>query len=238
MGTYASNAEIQFDTGRSVVELLDEDLTETEQENVIRIARERAFEKINARLVGRTAIPAFHIPSLKQVEIDYVLSDLVVSAYTMETVNQSEWAEKYLNRAEEVLNNLHFEASAETPVPYRGNTGNGRLTIIDVFSEHCRTEVWTFRAISATEFSVIGSIQGSFPNLTVDVNYPEKDWNQGLIKDYGLTLSNYPTVGNTPFTCKITSGSVDFVDGDVFTVKTYSSAKQKQGVSSGKLMRA
>ena len=238
MGTYASNADIQFDTGRPITALLDEDLSATEQENVIRVARERAYEKINAQLVGRTALPAFHIPSLKQVEIDYVISDLVVSAYTLETVNQSDWAEKYLNRAEEVLNNLHFEASAETPVAYRGNTGNGRLTIVDVFSEHCRTEVWTFRAINATEFTVIGSVQGTFPNLTVDVDYPEKDWSQGVSQDYGLTFSNYPTVGRTPFTCKITAGSTDFVDGDVFTVKMYSSASQKMGISSGKLVRA
>lgn len=238
MATYASNAEIQFDTGRPITQLLDEDLDATEQINVIRTARQRAFEKINAKLNGKTALPAYHIPSLKQVEIDYVISDLITSAYTLETVNQSEWAEKYLNRAEEILTVMQFPASAEAPAPYRGNTGNGRLTIIDVFSEFCRTELWTFRAISSTEFKLVGSVTGQFPNLTVGEDYPEKDWSSGTISDYGLTLSNYPTVGNTPFTCKIVAGSTDFVDGDVFTVKTFGSEAAMKGISTGKLVRA
>ena len=238
MSTYASNAEIKFDTGRSVLMLLDEDLTTTEQQNVIRVARERAYNRINAMIRGKTAIPAFHVPVLKQVEIDFVISDLVVGAYTMQTLNQSDWAEKYSSRAEEALATLIFEASAEKPVVYRGNTGDGRLKIIDVFSEIAKTEIWNFTAISTTEFSVTGSVSGSFPTLTVDTEYPEKDWASGTSMDYGLTLNSYPAVGNTPYSCKITQGNTDFVKGDNFTVKIYASETSRQGISTGKLIRA
>lgn len=238
MATYASNSEIVLDTGRPITALLDEDLTSSEQQSVIRNSRERAFNKINAMLQGKTAVPAFHIDALKQVEIDYVISDLIVSAYTLETVNQSEWAERYATRASEVMTSLNFEASAETPLAYRGNTGNGRLAIIDVFSEHAKSEVWTFRALNATEFSVVGSVSGTFPNLTVDNDYPEKDWTSGTVMDYGIRISNYPIVGNTPFTCKITQGSTEFVEGDVFTFKMFGSSARKGGISTGKLIRA
>lgn len=238
MATYASNSEIVLDTGRPITALLDEDLAASEQQSVIRTSRERAFNKINAKLQGKTAVPAFHVPALKQVEIDYVISDLIVSAYTLETVNQSEWAEKYATRANEVMETLHFEASAETPVAYRGNVGNGRLAVIDVFSEHARTEVWTFRALSATEFTVTGSVSGTFPNLDVDGDYPDKTWTSGTMLDYGIRINSYPTVGNTPFTCKITAGSTPFEEGDVFTFKMYASESRKSGISTGKLVRA
>jgi len=238
MATYASSSEIKFDTGRPITALLDEDLSSTEQSNVIRVARQRAFEKINSQLTGRTAVPAFHIPSLKQVEIDYVIADLISGAYTLETVNQSDWGEKYQSRAEETLGGLRFEASADEPVSFRGNTGNGRLSITEVFSEFCKTEMWTLRALSATEFTIVGSVSGNFPNITVGESYPEKDWSSGTIADYGLTLSNYPTVGNTPFMLKLVAGSTAFEDGDVFTFKTYGSEARAKGISTGKLVRA
>ena len=238
MATYASNSEIVLDTGRPITALLDEDLTSSEQQSVIRTSRERAFNKINAALRGKTAVPAFHVPALKQVEIDYVISDLIISAYTLETVNQSEWAEKYATRASEVMTSLQFEASAETPVAYRGNVGNGRLTIIDVFSQHARSEVWTFRAQSATEFTVTGSISGTFPNLDVGSDYPDKTWTSGTMLDYGIRINNYPTVGNTPFTCKIVAGTTPFEEGDVFTFRMFASADRKSGISTGKLVRA
>lgn len=238
MATYASNSEILLDTGRPITALLDEDLEATEQQNVIRTSRERAFNKINSMLRGKTAVPAFHVPALKQVEIDYVISDLIVSAYTLETVNQSEWAERYKTRAEEVMTALSFEASAETPIAYRNNVGNGRLAVIDVFSEHARTEVWTFRALNATEFSVTGSVSGTFPNLDVGEDYPDKKWTSGTMLDYGIRINNYPTVGNAPFNCKITAGSTPFEEGDVFTFQMYASASRKSGISTGKLVRA
>lgn len=238
MSTYCSNSEVQLDTGRSITTLLDEDLTSSEQQNIIRTARERAYNRINSKIRGKTAIPANHIPVLKQVEIDYVLSDLITSAYTLETVNQSDWAERYKTRADEVLDELHFDASAELPVAYRGNTGNGRLTITDVFSEHAKSEIWTFRASNATEFSVVGTLSGQFPDLTVDISYPEKDWPGGTIQDYGLTISSYPSIGNTPFICRVAAGSIDFVEGDVFTVKMFESETHRTGISTGMVIRA
>ena len=227
-----------LDTGRPITALLDEDLTLPEQQSVIRVSRERAFNKINAKLQGKTAIPAYHIAALKQVEIDYVISDLIISAYTLETVNQSDWAEKYASRSNEVMESLSFIASAENPVAFRGNTGNGRLKVVDVFSDHAKSEIWTLRALNATQFSVVGSVTGTFPNLTVDTDYPEKGWSSGSLVDYGLRIPNYPTIGNTPFACRITIGTIAFVQGDVFTFKMYASSDRKGGISTGKLVRA
>jgi len=238
MSTYASNSEIKFDTGRAITTLLDEELSANEQQNVIRVARERAYNRINAKLRGKTAIPAFHVPSLKQVEIDYVISDLVTGAYTLEVVNQSEWAEKYMERADEVLATLVFEASAERPVADRSNVGDGTLKIIDVFSEYAKTEVWTFTATSSTEFSVYGSVSGAFPALTVDTEYPEREWATGIGNDYGLQLQAYPAPGRTPFSCKINEGNTPFEKYDVFTVKIFASEESRQNISSGKLVRA
>lgn len=238
MGTYASNSEVVFDTGRSVIELLSEDLEDsTAQQNVIRSARERAFNTINSKLRGKTAIPAFHIESLKQVEVDYVLSDLLVGAYTQEMLNKSEWAEKYKERADSLLQSLYFEASAEEPIAYIRNVGNGRLKVIQVFSDYAKEEVWSFTALNATEFSVVGSVSGTFPILTVDVDYPEKDWVDGSIMDYGLSLTRFPTIGKTPFWLKISSGSTPFAQYDNFKVRTYASQASRKGIQTGKLVR-
>jgi len=237
MSTYASNAEIQFDTGRSVVELLSEELTADEQQNVISTARERAFNTINSKLKGKTAVPAFHIDVLKQVEIDFVLSELLVGAYTLESMNQSEWAEKYSERAKNALAELYFDASVEEPIVYSGNVGDGTLKIISVFSEYAKEETWVFTALNATEFSVIGSVSGTFPTLTIDKDYPEKDWGLGNVFDYGLKLSNYPTLGRTPFICRINNGSVAFEKYDNFSVKMFASESSRRGISTGRLIR-
>jgi hypothetical protein len=227
-----------LDTGRPVTNLIDEDLTAEEQTSVIRSARERAYNRINSKLRGKTAVPAFHIPELKQVEIDFCLSDLMMGAFSGSTLNESDWGTKYEERANSVLDNLVFEASAEEPVTYGENSGNGKLKFVDVFSDFIKSEVWAFTALTATEFSVVGSVTGQFPNLTVDVQYPEKDWTDDLRSDYGLTLSSYPTVSRTPFICIIKAGSSPFEQGDNFKVRTFSSSADKRQITTGKLVRA
>lgn len=238
MGTYASNSEIVLDTGRPVTNLLDEDLTTDEQRNVIRNARERAYNRINSKLTGKTAVPAFHIPVLKQVEIDYVISDLMVGAYSGTTLNESDWSEKYSSRAEEALEGLVFEASADEPIIYGDNIGNGKLKIISVFSDFAKEEVWSFTALNATEFSVVGSVTGTFPTLTVDASYPEKDWTADTRSDYGVMMPGYPTVAQTPFICKISQGLTDFVEGDNFKVRMFSSSASKSTITTGQIVRA
>lgn len=237
MGTYASTSEIKLDTGRSIETLMDEDLSATEKTNAIRSARERAFQKINSKLDGKTAVPAFHIPALKQVEIDLVIADVITGAFTLETSNASEWAEKYKERAAEVLDNLTFGSSAEEPIPYRSNAGDGRLKIIDVNDDYAKTEQFYFMALSATEFSVVGSVTGRLPNLVVGEDYPDTDWTAGSISDYGLVSSSLG-FDEFPFQCKISAGSTPFVKGDNFKVRVFGSSKKSDTISIGRIIRA
>lgn len=238
MGTYSSSSDIKLDTGKSIVEMLDEDLTDDERQSVLRAARERAFNTINKSLRGKTAIPAYHIEVLKQIEIDFCLADILAAAYTMESMNKSDWVDTYRTRAEEALKSLYFEGSAEEPIVYRGNTGNGSLKVIDVFSAYAKTEQWTFIALSDTLFAVTGSLTGAFPNLTVGVSYPEKDWCSTYGSDYGLPITGFPSPGKTPFICKIAAGDIPFEEGDTFTFQQYASSSKKSSISVGKIRRA
>jgi hypothetical protein len=237
MATYASTSEIKLDTGRSIDTMMDEDLSATEKTNAIRSARERAFNFINSKIDGKTAIPAHHIPALKQVEIDLVIADVITGAFTLETANASEWAEKYKERANEVLDNLNFSASAEEPITYRSNTGNGRLKIISVNDEYAATEQFVFMALSASEFSVVGSVSGRFPNLDVGADYPDTDWTAGTISDYGL-ISSSLGFEEFPFQCKISEGATPFAKGDNFKVKIFGSSRSRDNISIGRIIRA
>lgn len=236
MATYASTSEIKLDTGRSIDTLMDEDLSDAEKTNAIRNARERAFNFINTKLDGKTAIPAFHIPSLKQVEIDLVISDVITGAFTMEVSNASEWGEKYKERANEVLENINFSASAEEPITYRSNNGNGRLKIISINDDYASTEQFMFMALSASEFSVHGSVSGRLPNIDVGADYPDTDWTSGTVSDYGLHSSSLG-FEEFPFHCKISEGSTPFVKGDNFMVKIFGSSRSKGTITIGRIIR-
>jgi hypothetical protein len=237
MGTYASNSEIKLDTGRDIDSMMDEDLSTTEKTNAIRSARERAFNHINARIDGQTAIPAFHIPVLKQVEIDLVISDVIAGAFTLQTANVSEWSEKYKERADQVLETLTFGAAAEEPIAHRSNTGDGRLKIIEVNDDMAKTEQFLFMALTADEFSIVGSVSGRLPNITVGDDYPSTDWTAGSVSDYGL-VSTSLGYDEFPFYCKITAGSTDFVKGDNFKVRIFGSSQAKSTISIGRVVRA
>lgn len=237
MGTYASNSEIKLDTGRSIDNMMDEDLSSTEKTAAIRNARERAFNHINARIDGQTAIPAFHIAVLKQVEIDLVISDVITGAFTMQTANASEWSEKYKERAESVLETLTFGAAAENPIAHRSNTGDGRLKIIEVNDDMAKTEQFVFMAVSATEFTITGRVSGRLPNIIVGDDYPSTDWSAGAVSDYGLVSSSLG-YDEFPFSCKITAGSTAFVKGDNFKVRVFGSSQAKGTISIGRVVRA
>lgn len=237
MGTYASTSEIKLDTGRSIDSMMDEDLSASEITTAIRNSRERAYNHINALIDGKTAIPAFHIPALKQVEIDLVIADVITGAFTMETSNTSEWSEKYRERAQAVLDNLTFSSSAEEPISYRSNIGNGRLKIIDVNDDMAKTEQFLFMALSSTEFSVLGSVSGRLPNVDVGDDYPDTDWTSSSVSDYGL-LSSSLGFADFPFHCKITEGSTPFGVGDNFRVKIFGSSRTKGTITTGRIIRA
>jgi hypothetical protein len=239
MSTYSANADLKFDTGRSLTDLLDEDLSADDYDDVLRRARERAFNFINSRLEGKTAIPANHINSLKQVEIDLCLSDILSSAFTMETSNTSDWVEKYKERATSVLDNLSYDASAEDPKAKTGNTGNGRMRLIGVNGEYTKTERIIFNCIDANTFRVFGSVNGRLPDLLVDSPYPDPQWTSGgQVSDYGLLVPSHPSYEAFPFYVRLNSGSEDFVEGDMFTMNLYASSRSKMNIAVGKIMRA
>lgn len=237
MATYASNSEILFDNGRDVNDLLDPSLDADGIRTTLRSARQRAFNTINARLQGKTAIPANHIPVLRQVEIDMVLTDLISSAFTMETANISEWGEKYSQRFDDTLSNLFFIASAEASIAHRSNTGNGNLNMIEVNSETAKDELWTFSALSPTEFVVTGSVSGRYPNLTVGEDYPNPS-ETGYRTDYQLDVSYYPNFALYPFYCKVIAGTTPFAQYDSFKVQIYGSSSFGSRISTGKIVRA
>lgn len=225
--TYSTNADLIFDNGSELT--YPTELSDTQVETLKDNARERAYNHINdAHLFGRTAIPATHIPSLKQVEIDLVIADWIQSSFFQETANESANEELYRSRAETTLANLKFDAFAEVPAPDGQNIGNGTVTILKVNEFYARTELWTLEAQNATEFLIDGSISGVLPNITVDKTYPERDQGSFYFSDYGrrsvIDYSKYP------FQLIINSGVIPFERYDRFTFKIYQSSDYKNTV--------
>lgn len=230
--TYSVNDDLVLDTGQSVDDFLANTLTALQKIQMKEKARQRAFNFINdSNLRGRTVIPAFHIPQMKQIEIDLVIADLMTGAYVLETANTSEWTVKYETRAQKALEGLRFSASAEVAIADRENTGNGKITSIEVVDEFTRTETWILRATSATTFSIRGTVTGYLPEATVGVWFPEKDWDRSF-NDYDFPPNASMLFEEFPIRLKITAGLVAFVDDDKFIFRTYSASYFRQMVGS------
>lgn len=222
--TYCSNSDLVLDNGKSVDAFLDSSLSKSNKTSRKDSARDRAYNYINDRyLRGRTVIPASHILALKQIEIDLVIADLMTGAFASEEFSQSDWTEKYKERAEEALQNIRFDASYEAAEANSQNTGDGTVTGISVNNLFTKTEVWTLTALSATQFSVRGTITGNLPNADVGTAYPEKEWTSQGVMDYGLILSsrNYEEY---PVYFTINAGDTAFVQYDRFTIRVYSAS--------------
>jgi len=229
------NSDLVLDSGKSLDAYLDVSLTDEQKTTQKNNARGRAYNFINdTYLVGRTVIPAAHIPGLKQIEIDLVITNLMTDSFSMETANVSEWIEKYKERAEKALENLRFNSSSENAVANSENTGNGIASTIVTNDDFTRTEKWILRASNATTFTVFGTLHGYLADLEVGVKYPEKDWSS-IIKDYGLTLSREIRFEEFPIALTITAGDIAFIQDDKFIFQTYSSSYYKNRV--GKLLR-
>jgi len=233
--TYCTNSNLVLDSGKSLDAYLDVSLTDEQKTTQKNNARERAYNFINdTYLVGRTVIPALHIPGMKQVEIDLVITDLMTDSFSMETANVSEWVEKYKERAEKALENIRFGSSSEDAVADSENTGNGTVSTIVTNDNFTRIEKWILRASNATTFTIFGTLHGYLANLEVGVKYPEKDWSS-IISDYDLTLSREIRFEEFLIALTITAGSISFVQDDKFIFNTFSSSYYKNRV--GKLLR-
>lgn len=235
MSTYCNNDELILDTGKSLDGYFDVSLTDLEKLEQKERARIRAFNFINENyLRGKTAVPALHIPALKQVEIDLVIADLMADSFSMEMANTSDWAEKYKERAAKALESLRYKASVDDIVADSENTGNGKVTNIEVKDDFTRTERWILRASSATTFTVYGTLHGYLSNLEVGTKYPEKDWSS-IIKDYGLTLNREIRFEEFPISLTITASDIAFSQDDKFMFSTFSASYYKN--RNGKLLR-
>ena len=218
--TYATNADYLLDSGQNVSLFMDVELTDEEKEKQKSNSGERAYNIINDYLNGKTVIPARHIRIVKQIEIDFVLADVMTGAYTMETSNVSDWIEKYSSRAKEALNNIRYKASAEDVVANAENTGNGTIGAIVTNDMFTQTEQWILTCVSSTQFSIFGSVTGYLQNVTIGTQYPEADWT-GQVGDYNFNSQAYPRFEQYPVSFKIENGSTVFVANDKFTFKTY-----------------
>jgi len=235
MGTYCRSADLYLDNGKDISNYLEVSLTDLQKINFKEDVRQRTFEFINDRyLYGRTAVPALHIPSLKNIEKDLVIADILAASFTGASSNVSEWEGKYRERALESLDNLRFVSSVDDVVPDDQNTGNGIVSEIKTNDDFTMTELWTLSALNSTTFRIHGSLHGYLRYLEVGNQYPEKSWT-GKLSDYGLNLEHGMKYEQYPISILISAGTTSFVEGDRFTFNTYSASFFRQRV--GKIKR-
>lgn len=239
--TYSTNSDLILDNGKFLTDYLPSGLTATQRQGTLDNARNKAYNMINAhpRLKNKTKIPATHIPVMIEVEVDMTIGLVLSAAYTQETRNISEWPQLYMGRSREMLDSLSFGATSEDAVAQSGNVGDGTVTIT-VADEFTLTETWTLNAISATDFSVYGSVTGLLPSLTVGTQYPEQDWVYGP-SDYGIE-GMYTKIPYAEFPIKllVTAGSTPFEQDDKFLIKTWAASDHvsMSGLSIGRIVRA
>ena len=227
--TYSTNSDLTLFNGTSINDseygFFKSGMTPAQKSTLMDAARLKAYNFINdSYLINRTVIPANHISSLKQIEIDLVFSYMIRDSHVQQDMNQSDWQPKY-EASIKLLENIQFDASNETPVADSENVGNGTLTVLGLNEEYTQTEMWLFNANSATQFTVYGTATGNIPTLTVNVKYPEKDWTT-LNRDYGFETVKSIKWIEFPFYIIINSGLIPFVQNDKFTLETYGSTKQ------------
>lgn len=240
--TYCSNDDLILDEGKTVLNsaLLDRGLSSSEKTAHLDRLRLQAYNFINDNyLKGKTAIPANHIPSLKYIEKDLVLSFLLKGTLSIGRggSDYSGISTEYHDRAIEALDKLRWGASASSVTAASGNASDGTITVSlsgrDFFT---RTERWELTAISATQITVWGSIHGYLRNFEIANPYPDPDWTT-LYEDYdfirktsGFLFAEYP------ISLTWTDGSVTLTKEDKWTFWTYAALKPRP--STGKIKRA
>jgi hypothetical protein len=237
--TYSQNSDLVLYNGISVDDpehgFFISGLSQSEKDALMDRARLKAYNFINDKyLKNKTALPATHIPGLKEIETDLVISYLIRDSHVQETMNQSEWEPKY-QQAVEALKTLEFDASNNAPVADGENVGNGALVIYALNDDFTKTERWLFVASNASQFHVRGSVSGVYPTLTVNKRYPEKSWTTlGISRDYGFTTFR-PIWSEYPFYIEIQAGTIPFVQNDKFTLETFASNSHYSAI--GKIRR-
>lgn len=93
----------------------------------------------------------------------------------------------------------------DSNVPDPGNTGDGTITKIEGANGPSPREAWVITAVSATSFTVVGSVSGAqATNATVGLDYTSDDGNISFLINAGGT----PFVATDFFTITVTRGQV------------------------------
>lgn len=233
MATYCQNEDLILDNGRLIDDYMDPSRNANEKDGSKNAARRRAYAEINENyLRSRTLVPAFDengdltIPLLLYIERDLAIYFIMGDSFSGETANISDWVKAYRDRAIEQLKSLKWNATYSTPVANTQNTGNGTVTIHQLFDEFVYTENWILRALSSSDFSVYGSKSQQLPNADVGERWPEYDWTP-TATDYGLKVTSAKRWIEYPFHMTITAGSTAFAADDIFYFTTYSANPER-----------
>lgn len=93
----------------------------------------------------------------------------------------------------------------DSNVPDPGNTGDGTITNVEGANGPSPREAWTITAVSATSFTVVGSVSGAqATNATVGLRYTSDDGNISFLINAGGT----PFIATDFFTITLTRGQL------------------------------
>jgi hypothetical protein len=219
--TYSKNADLILPNGESLTDYFREDIEENKVEELLNTSRLAAFNEINDEyLRGKTAVPAWHISSLHDIEKLMVFVRLLNSSFVQSSSNVSDWVTEFKESYKDRLKALRFPSSASEIKKARTNSGNGYISFLETKDQFTRTEFWTLTALSKREFVPYGTRTGALPNVIVGEVYPSKDWVPGGFSDYGFDRKS-KGAGDFPFVLEIKQGDTPFEYGDRFEFYTY-----------------
>jgi hypothetical protein len=222
--TYSSNRDIVLYTGQQLK--FADDINSASISNLLDTTRVQAYNYINSKLRGRTAVPATDsavTAQLKDIERNFVIGWLLGAGLSGERNSNSDWPAFYLELAEKALDNLSFPATASSPTAESYNTGNGVLTITALNDEFTRTERWELMYSGNNYFSVNGSKSGRLPSMKVGENYPDEKVLSSY-DEYDSTLSSTLRYHEYPFYATISAGSTDWALYDRIIFYTFASS--------------
>jgi hypothetical protein len=225
--TCSTDADIVLDTGQQLK--FSSDINKASQGNLKDSTRVKAYNFINNKLRGRTAVPASHISGqVKEIEKDFVVGWLIAAGLTQERSSISEWSQFYMDRAKEALENITFPASASSVSADSNNTGDGTMTISRLNDTYTMTEEWEIVYGGNNWFYVYGTKSGQLISLELGEPYPDRE--RITVPDIydGGGSGRYRRWGEYPFYTTITDGGTSFVQYDRFYFTTYSSSYKRK----------
>jgi hypothetical protein len=224
--TYSLDADLTLDTGQQLD--FSKDINKASQANLKDNTRVKAYNFINNKLRGKTAVPASHISGqVKEIEKDFVIGWLIAAGLTQDTQSQSDWAQFYIDRAKEALDGITYPASYSTVSTDSDNTGNGTLTISRANDTYTMTEEWELVYGGNDWWSIFGSKSGTLPSLELAVAYPDRERILSPDAYDGTITGRWKRWGEFPWYGNISQGSVGWEIYDRLYFTSYSSSYKK-----------